>query len=131
MGCSGNPTLALPAGFAGLVGLRHDQLLDEGFEKLCLICSSLPSITGPTRLRRQRVEVPPSRAICLPAALLVASFSPCSVLSTRTQPAAVPVEGGLLGSVIWSSDCQQRFLHPLSFNLIFAVFRQRTKLCRK
>lgn len=37
------------AGFAGPAGLWRDKLLDEGFEKLCLICSSLPPITGPTR----------------------------------------------------------------------------------
>lgn len=78
-------------------------MLDESFERLCLICSSSssPSIIGPTYLHW--VEIPPPSAICLPAALPVAPFSPCSILSTRTQSAEIPSEVGLPGTV-WSSD---------------------------
>jgi len=100
---------------------RRDKLLDEGFEKLCLICSSSPSTTGPRHSRCHRVEVLPPWAICLPAVLPVAPFSPCSILSTRTQSAEIPMDVGLLGTVVWSSDCQQGFLQPLLFNLIFTV----------
>lgn len=59
--------------------------------------SSSPSIIGPRS--QHRVEIPPPLAICPPAALPVAPFSPCSILSTRTEPAEIPSEVGLPGPV--------------------------------